>query len=101
MKYKIILNDKKFRFRATTSVKLNRQLTDIEECVLTSKLTRIKCNDLATRLPLIISNFLSPSTENIFVPVYLYEGGSVAEWLACWTQVQKGPGSNRSRDAVG
>ena len=22
-------------------------------------------------------------------------------WLACWTQVQKGPGSNRSRDAVG
>ena len=27
--------------------------------------------------------------------------GSVAEWLACWTHVQKGPGSNRSRDAVG
>ena len=26
-------------------------------------------------------------------------GGSVAEWLACWTQAQKGPGSNRSRDA--
>jgi len=31
----------------------------------------------------------------------LYEGGSVAEWLACWTQAQKGLGSNRSRDAVG
>jgi len=28
-------------------------------------------------------------------------GGSVAEWLACWTQAQKGPGSNRSRNAVG
>jgi len=27
--------------------------------------------------------------------------GSVAEWLACWTQAQKGPRSNRSRDAVG
>ena len=27
--------------------------------------------------------------------------GSVAEWLACWTQAQKGPGSNRSRDDVG
>ena len=27
-------------------------------------------------------------------------GGSVAEWLACWTQAQEGPGSNRSRDAV-
>jgi len=28
-------------------------------------------------------------------------GGSVAEWLACWTQAQNGSGSNRSRDAVG
>ena len=26
--------------------------------------------------------------------------GAVAEWLACWTQAQKGPGSYRSRDAV-
>jgi len=26
--------------------------------------------------------------------------GSVAEWSACWTQEQKSPGSNRSRDAV-
>ena len=23
-------------------------------------------------------------------------GGSVAEWLACWTKVQKGPCSNRT-----
>jgi len=29
------------------------------------------------------------------------KSGSVAEWLACWTQAQKGLGSNRSRDAVG
>ena len=28
-------------------------------------------------------------------------GGSVAEWLACWTQAQKDLGSNRSRDTVG
>jgi len=28
-------------------------------------------------------------------------GGSVAEWLACWTQALKGPGSSRRRDAVG
>jgi len=28
-------------------------------------------------------------------------GGSVAEWLACRTQAQKGRGSNRSRDTVG
>jgi len=25
-------------------------------------------------------------------------GSSVAEWLACWTQEQKGLGSSRSRD---
>jgi len=25
-------------------------------------------------------------------------GGSVAKWLACWTQAQKGLGSNRNRD---
>ena len=29
------------------------------------------------------------------------KGGLVAEWLACWTQAQKGLGSNRSRDDVG
>jgi len=27
--------------------------------------------------------------------------GSVAEWLACWTQAQYGLGSDRSHDAVG
>jgi len=27
-------------------------------------------------------------------------GGSVAEWLACWTQARKVLGSNRSHDAV-
>jgi len=36
-----------------------------------------------------------------FAPGTPSRGGSVAEWLACWTQAQKGPGSNRSRDAVG
>ena len=28
-------------------------------------------------------------------------GGSLAERLECWTQAQKGPGLNRSWDAVG
>ena len=35
-----------------------------------------------------------------FQPVHDNMGGSVAEWLACWTQAQKGLGSNRRRDAV-
>jgi len=38
---------------------------------------------------------------DVFAQCYTLVGGSVAEWLACWTQAQKGPGSNRSRDAVG
>ena len=32
---------------------------------------------------------------------YAKKGGSVAEWLACRNQAQKGLGSNRSRVAVG
>ena len=36
-----------------------------------------------------------------FLSLGLSQGGSVAEWLACWTQAQKGLGSNRSRNAVG
>ena len=28
-------------------------------------------------------------------------GTEYEQWLACWTQAQKGPDSNRSRDAVG
>ena len=36
----------------------------------------------------------------VFTVLYTV-GGSVAEWLACRAQAQKGPGSNRSRDAVG
>jgi len=35
------------------------------------------------------------------IDTFSHTGGSVAEWLACWTQAQYGPGSNRSRDAVG
>jgi len=38
---------------------------------------------------------------NITYSQAITEAGSVAEWLACWTQAQKAPGSNRSRDAVG
>jgi len=36
-----------------------------------------------------------------YLQVVKCEGGSVAEWLVCWTQAQKGPGSTRGRDAVG
>jgi len=38
--------------------------------------------------------------KDIISVIEFRQGGSVAEWLACWTQAQKGLGSNRSRDAV-
>jgi len=41
------------------------------------------------------------ATGNFVVRWYRMGDGSVAEWLACWTQAQQGPGANRSRDAVG
>jgi len=39
----------------------------------------------------------------LFVTMSLYKpgGGSVVEWLACWTQAQKGLGSAGCHDAVG
>jgi len=43
-----------------------------------------------------------PIGSVVNIPKYpAVKGGSVAEWLACWTQALKGSGSNRSRDAVG
>jgi len=38
--------------------------------------------------------------KNVFYSILKQRGGSVAEWLACWTQAQEGSGSNRIRDAV-
>ena len=43
-----------------------------------------------------------PTLRNrVWATFTFFESDSVAEWLACWTQTQKGPGSNRSRYAVG
>jgi len=59
----------------------------------------------------LINNF---SSYVCYVPYYLLATGylltnkfvfirqaMVAQWLACWTHAQKGPGSNCNRDAVG
>ena len=40
------------------------------------------------------------NTNNSVTVILLLLGGSVTEWLACWTQAQMGLGSFRSRDAV-
>ena len=44
-----------------------------------------------------VYTFISP----FYMVAYMVGGGSVAEWLACWSQAQEDPGSYRSRDAVG
>ena len=55
-------------------------------------------------LLLFVCNSTTPSDTSLFTPsgifsvVYTLKGCSVAR---CWTQAQKGPGLNRSRDAVG
>jgi len=54
-----------------------------------------------------LNGFNASATEGIkeqlqgIREIVSFFGGSVAEWFACWTQAQKGPGSNHSRDAVG
>ena len=53
------------------------------------------CISIFTRIVFYLP-FLSHAKQ-----VVTMQGGSVAEWLACWTQAQKGLGSNRSSDAVG
>ena len=62
-----------------------------------------------SRVPRIIHNHHGPVANThlgrtvlgrVERQLHFTQGGSVAEWLACWTQAQKGPGSNRSRDAV-
>jgi len=46
-------------------------------------------------------NILHEADVDAVTPVVsITWGGSVAEWLACWTQAQKGLCSNRSRNIV-
>jgi len=70
-----------------------------------SAAARRLCDGVSAAVPTprcVAAQSTEPQTHIIYVSIYLLgRGGSVAEWLACWAQAQKGPGSNRSRDAVG
>jgi len=57
--------------------------------------------DRITFLAYALCNNIKSHTSRLTFSQSRVQGGSVAEWLACWTQAQKGLGSNRSRDAVG
>jgi len=51
-----------------------------------------------------VADFLCSQRASVKIYVAHYHREApmtVAEWSACWTQAQKGLGSNRSRDAVG
>jgi len=41
-----------------------------------------------------IASFSYPTSSTMVIIIHYYcsKGGSVVEWLACWTQAQKGPG---------
>ena len=65
----------------------------LETCCSPAFVLKLRVTNSALyKIKFAVSNFCS-TFSNV--------GGSVAEWLACWTQAQKGPGSDRSRDAVG
>ena len=54
-----------------------------------------------SRRPGVVDPPIHPDVDFLYTDFrFVALGGSVAEWLACWTQAQKDPGSNRSRDAV-
>jgi len=48
-----------------------------------------------------LTDWPKTDTEKKYKTQLCVQGGSVAEWIACWTQAQKGLGLNRSRDADG
>jgi len=57
-------------------------------------------NAAASKAPTLIRHWFDGDCDEKAGLIYvslLSSGGSVAEWLACWTQAQKGLGSNRSR----
>jgi len=68
-----------------------------------------KCRNCNNKVkPVLNATFNIGTTSKMFYTTIMYtqcthciQGGSVAEWLACWTQMQKGMGSNCCRDAVG
>jgi len=70
----------------------------VGECFFAYRLTRV----VPDKGPLngCVSVCLFIYYSLFYLLAFYLSGGSVAEWLACWTQAQKGPGSNRSRDAV-
>jgi len=55
---------------------------------------------LALTVSCFYSNFSCIHVSHSHI-VFAMQGGSVAEWLACWTQAQNGLGLNCSHDAVG
>ena len=67
-------------------------------CAVKKLLTHSLTTAFSTRCGSLAVNHKGLLLVLLFLPVY---SDSVAEWLACWTQAQKGLRSNHSRNAVG
>jgi len=39
-----------------------------------------------------VAQLFVANRKHVCFVLYIVTGGSVAEWLVCWTQAQKGPG---------
>jgi len=81
------------RSSSTSAAQLRCIVTDCNVLVLSYCLDNIVERYRETKLIV--------QVRSLLVAYSYVQVGSVAKWLACWTQAQKGPGSNRSRDAVG
>ena len=83
-------------------VMLRPSAVSVQSISVLNELCRPSCNSITRHWIVIIFGknvYRKWESERLYnFPPRL--GGSVAEWLACWTEAQKGLGSNRSRDAV-
>jgi len=72
------------------------------ECTITPASPLLEHDLLDSQLVLIVPRiYFSSICDKQYLVTTEVSGGSVAEWLACWTQALKGPGSNLSRDLSG
>ena len=93
-----------FWYRLTQVVLETRPLNSCSVVVLVVVLMNVNSEDLVNLCAEVGRCWVA---ADVVCSSVIYElisccwGTSVAEWLACWTQAQKGLGSNRSHDAVG
>jgi len=99
--HSLLLGARRLGYKSTVAVRsapATLQMWAVPRCQVAQEAEHVVCCCILLLLRIAVNR---PSCVDDKWCCYRSQGGSVAEWLACWTQVQKGLGSNRSRDAVG